>query len=655
MVVRVSSHRNVRILLVGDRGVGKTSLILSLVSEEFPEDVPHRAEEITIPADVTPEMVPTNIVDYSSMEQTELQLCEQLRRAHVICLVYSVEDDDTLLRVTSYWLPFIRDQLSHSQRRPPVVLVGNKVDLVEYSTVDAACDIMEEFPEVESFVECSAKSLKNISEMFYYAQKAVLHPTGPIYISDRQDLTDECKKALTRVFKVCDLDNDGLLNDSELNAFQKRCFDSPLRPEAMEDVKVVLRKNISGGVSPNNCITLTGFLYLHCLFMQRGRSHTTWTVLRKFGYNENLKMSKEFLFPPVKVPNGCSTELNHKGQQFFSAIFERFDKDKDGALSPFEQENLFSMCPAPPWGSDIKHIVPTNHQGWVTLHGFICFWMLTTLHDLPTTLEYLAYLGYPITDDDNQLSAITVTREKQVDLLKRQSTRNIYECHVMGAIGVGKSMLCRSHIGQYLADVPDSEIQGVVQCTINMVHVYGQEKYLVLKDVDLPNKNAVLHPVDVACDVVCLVYDGTDPQSFEYIANVYLKYYRESKIPVMVVCTKADQPQVRQEFDLQPAEFCDLQKLSPPHAFTANKESASELFVKLATMAAFPCMQSVVHLMLHSAPVQFISHFARLLSVLELLNLLFCLFFFVHLCFHAFLGFACKSACSFFVILLPLF
>lgn len=58
-------RRQVRILLVGDRGVGKTSLILSLVSEEFPEEVPSKAEEITIPADVTPEQVPTNIVDYS--------------------------------------------------------------------------------------------------------------------------------------------------------------------------------------------------------------------------------------------------------------------------------------------------------------------------------------------------------------------------------------------------------------------------------------------------------------------------------------------------------------------------------------------------------------------------------------------------------------
>lgn len=46
-------------------GVGKTSLIFSLVSEEFSREVPPRAEEITIPPDVTPDRVTTQIVDYS--------------------------------------------------------------------------------------------------------------------------------------------------------------------------------------------------------------------------------------------------------------------------------------------------------------------------------------------------------------------------------------------------------------------------------------------------------------------------------------------------------------------------------------------------------------------------------------------------------------
>jgi mitochondrial Rho GTPase 1 len=96
-------RRNVRILLVGDPGVGKTSLILSLVSEEFPEEVPPKAEEITIPADVTPEHVPTNIVDYSSIEQTEEHLVDEIHKAHVVCVVYAVDDEITLDRVSSHW------------------------------------------------------------------------------------------------------------------------------------------------------------------------------------------------------------------------------------------------------------------------------------------------------------------------------------------------------------------------------------------------------------------------------------------------------------------------------------------------------------------------------------------------------------------------
>lgn len=37
--------------------------------------------------------------------------------------------------------------------------------------------------EIETVVECSAKIPLNVSEVFYFAQKAVLHPTAPLYDS----------------------------------------------------------------------------------------------------------------------------------------------------------------------------------------------------------------------------------------------------------------------------------------------------------------------------------------------------------------------------------------------------------------------------------------------------------------------------------------
>lgn len=92
--------KDVRILLVGDPQVGKTSLILSLVSEEFPEEVPARAEEITIPADVTPEKVPTHIVDFSDLDQSEDMLIDEIVKANVVCVVYDVTSEGSLERVS---------------------------------------------------------------------------------------------------------------------------------------------------------------------------------------------------------------------------------------------------------------------------------------------------------------------------------------------------------------------------------------------------------------------------------------------------------------------------------------------------------------------------------------------------------------------------
>ena len=58
--------------------------------------------------------------------------------------------------------------------------------------------------------------------------------------------------------------------------------------------------------------------------------------------------------------------------------------------------------------------------------------------------------------------------------------------------------------------------------TIDTVQVYGQEKYLVLHDIDVLSVSQALLPGEVQCDVACLVYDASDSNSFEYVARLYM-------------------------------------------------------------------------------------------------------------------------------------
>ncbi len=62
--------------------------------------------------------------------------------------------------------------------------------------------------------------LLQIAEVFYYAQKAVLHPTAPLFDQETQTLKPRCVRALKRIFIICDQDKDGALSDTELNDFQ---------------------------------------------------------------------------------------------------------------------------------------------------------------------------------------------------------------------------------------------------------------------------------------------------------------------------------------------------------------------------------------------------------------------------------------------------
>jgi GTPase SAR1 family protein len=77
-----------------------------------------------------------------------------------------------------------------------------------------------------------------------------------------------------------------------------------------------------------------------------------------------------------------------------------------------------------------------------------------------------------------------------LDLAKKQSTRNVYRCHVIGAKNSGKTTLCQGLIGRTLEQTKqfENEKEELPKFVTNMVQVYGQEKYLVMQGTYITSK-----------------------------------------------------------------------------------------------------------------------------------------------------------------------
>ncbi|KAK4402993.1 Mitochondrial Rho GTPase 1 [Sesamum angolense] len=306
----------VRIVVAGDAKTGKSSLIVTAAAENFPTNVPPVLPPTRLPEDLYPDRVPVTIIDTSSSPENRGKLVEELTRADAVVLTYACDRPETLDRLSTYWLP----ELRRLEVKVPVIVVGcmldKRGDQQPVSLEQVMSPIMQQFREIETCIECSALNHIQIPEVFYYAQKAVLHPTAPLFDQEQQVLKPRCVRALKRIFILCDHDRDGALSDAELNDFQVKCFNAPLQPSEIVGVKRVVQEKLPEGVDDRG-LTLTGFLFLHALFIEKGRLETTWT----------------------------SVELTTEAAEFLRKIFFTYDVDGDGALRSAELEDLFSTAP----------------------------------------------------------------------------------------------------------------------------------------------------------------------------------------------------------------------------------------------------------------------------------------------------------------------
>ena len=181
------------------------------------------------------------------------------------------------------------------------------------SSGDALLALMETWREVESCVECSARTGFNVLKTIALARRASLYPAAPLTknvpgtkaplgsnrlsgsTTTTHGLSRRCVEALSGVFRTHDVDGDGVLTDADVASVQRQSFRVPLAPGELGGLKAVCANGLDGGVvtdldgNGGSGLTLSGFLYAHGLFVRRGRAETTWTVLRAHGYDDDLE------------------------------------------------------------------------------------------------------------------------------------------------------------------------------------------------------------------------------------------------------------------------------------------------------------------------------------------------------------------------------
>jgi len=163
-LARPGSDTLYKVLLIGDSGVGKSSLILRFADNAFSDmyistvGVDFKIRDFSIDG----EKILLQIWDTAGQERFRTITASFFRGAHAIVVVYDITKPDTLANVTK-WL----DEITRSA--PPDVkriLVGNKTDLAKdrQVTTKEGQDLAKSRKMV--FFETSAKDASNVKEMF---------------------------------------------------------------------------------------------------------------------------------------------------------------------------------------------------------------------------------------------------------------------------------------------------------------------------------------------------------------------------------------------------------------------------------------------------------------------------------------------------------
>lgn len=158
----------IKLVVLGDSAVGKTSLINQYINKSFEENyLPTLGLNITI-IDMNLDDIEGNIrlilSDIAAQEKYECFTEAFFRGCSGAILVYDITRKETYTNIKKKWF---RDFLKYGNEDGYILLIGNKSDLLDLRDVDEG-EAKKLASEIKAFdfIETSAKSGENVEKAF---------------------------------------------------------------------------------------------------------------------------------------------------------------------------------------------------------------------------------------------------------------------------------------------------------------------------------------------------------------------------------------------------------------------------------------------------------------------------------------------------------
>ncbi|GAA5872568.1 hypothetical protein JCM8547_006945 [Rhodosporidiobolus lusitaniae] len=166
----------VKLVVLGDGGVGKTALTIMLCLNHFIETYDPTIEDSYrkhAVVDGTPYML--EILDTAGQEEYTALRDQWIREGEGFLIIYSTTSRSSFDRVARF-----RDQIVRvkDSETVPIVLVGNKIDRVHEREVETQHGRLLAQRMGTEFIETSAKTRENLEEAYHMAVRAIERQRG---------------------------------------------------------------------------------------------------------------------------------------------------------------------------------------------------------------------------------------------------------------------------------------------------------------------------------------------------------------------------------------------------------------------------------------------------------------------------------------------